>query len=349
MVDPEKVLYLTREEVAEAVGSIDPVAAVRQALMLHATGEVVLPDEAYLGWTTPDGYPARSLNMPALLGGALQVAGTKIINSSLGNRIRSDLPRADGLLMLFDLVTARPYCVMDASLISALRTASVTALAAEEFGAAPIEVAALLGCGELASAHLRLLLERLPSLQEVALYDIDQTRADAFVERHSGLIAKYDAAILLVQHPREAVGNADIIVPVTTVTEGYIEFGWLRPGALVVNVSLDDLLPEVYLRADLVLVDDWRLVSTDGRRLLGRLHRQGVIYGPGDEVPASRRGHARRVEAELGQALTGAAGRRTEKDVIVVNPFGLAIEDVAVAARVYAVASERGLGTELDR
>jgi ornithine cyclodeaminase/alanine dehydrogenase-like protein (mu-crystallin family) len=152
--DNGALLYLDRREVESLCQAIDPVAAVREALVLHATGKVVPPEEAYLGWTTPSGGFARSLAMPGYVAGRVQAAGTKIINSSLGNRALG-LPRASGVLVLFDLVTAQPSCIMEASFISALRTASVTVLAAQALGSRRLRSAALLGCGDLAAAHLQ--------------------------------------------------------------------------------------------------------------------------------------------------------------------------------------------------
>jgi hypothetical protein len=93
-------------------------------------------------------------------------------------------------------------------------------------------------------------------------------------------------------------------VPLTTATESYIAHSWLQQGALVVNVSLDDLLPEVLYQADLLVVDDWNLVRADDRRLLGRLARHRTIVGPDEEAPAG----ARRVDAELGAVLRGEWG-----------------------------------------
>ncbi|MDQ3809610.1 MAG: ornithine cyclodeaminase, partial [Chloroflexota bacterium] len=126
---------------------------------------------------------------------------------------------------------------------------------------------------------------------------------------------------------------------------GYIPFHWLQPGALLVNVSLDDVLPDVVMKAGKVVVDDWRLVKTDSRRLLGRMYRQGLVVGPGE---ARRRG-ARAIHAELGQLVLGSApGRTSHQEVVLLNPFGLSIEDIAVASRVYESAVRMGLGLELE-
>jgi ornithine cyclodeaminase len=113
-------------------------------------------------------------------------------------------------------------------------------------------------------------------------------------------------------------------------------------------VSLDDVLPDVVRSADLVVVDDWSLVSHDRRRLLGRMWAAGDLLAPdgGHHRSVAPSPAARRVDGTLGDVLTGALpGRTGADDVVLSNPFGMAVLDVAVAAHVHtaAVAADTGL------
>ena len=339
------ILYLCRQDVVEACQEIDAPAVVGRALQLHARGGTVVPDEAYLVWTPPAGGSARSLNMPGSLAGGHPVAGTKIINSNPGNPA-NHLPRASGLTLLFDPETARITCAMEGAYISALRTASVSALASEHLARDTVERLAILGAGELARSHLQLLPLRLPGLREIRIFDVETSRAVQLARDVDGL--RQEGIRLQVMDSAEAaVRGAEVIVAVTTTTTGYIQMDWLEPGSLLLNVSLDDALPEVVFGVDRVVVDDWRLVSQDQHRLLGRMYRAGQLRGPLDERPP----HAdvRRVDAELGWILIGREpARRSQAERILVNPFGLSIEDIALAAEVHQVASRRGLGRVLD-
>jgi ornithine cyclodeaminase/alanine dehydrogenase-like protein (mu-crystallin family) len=341
----DTMLYLNRREVEQACAEIDPVAVIAGALALHSRGEAVAPDEAYLAWTNPLGEGARSLNMPGWLGGSAPVVGTKIINGNPANSARG-LARASGLTLLFDPISARISCVLEAAHISSLRTASVTALSADLFRGAAVESLAVIGAGALAAAHLSLLPHRLPALRHVRLFDLDRARAGALWEQFAGALAQRDVCLSLVDSAEEAIRPAQLIVPVTTTTTGYIPYQWLQPGAILVNISLDDALPDVALRAGKLFVDDWHLVKTDSRRLLGRMYRDGLIDGP-DAPPTGR---ARRVDAQLGDVVLGARPGRTSTDeVVLVNPFGLSIEDVALAAEVHATARRLGIGSYLER
>jgi ornithine cyclodeaminase/alanine dehydrogenase-like protein (mu-crystallin family) len=144
----------------------------------------------------------------------------------------------------------------------------------------------------------------------------------------------------------DAVTNATIIVTATTATSAYIPHRWIKQGSLIINVSLDDIGPETYLRSDLLYVDDWQLIIEDTQRLLGRLAREGVVSGPGEPSPEN----GRNVTGTLGQLLAGTCpSRSADTQTILVNPFGMAITDLSVAQAVCTEAVARGIGTWLTR
>jgi ornithine cyclodeaminase len=275
--------------------------------------------------------------MPGLADGA---PGIKVLGSNPGNTARG-VPRAAGLTILFDRATARPICVMEAATISALRTAAVSALAARLLAGPAVRRMAVIGAGALAAAHLDLLPARLPALAEIRLHDLDPARAQALAMMFERRLHRRGVRTRQTPTAERAIRGSELVVAVTTATEAYIELGWLAPGALVLNVSLDDVLPEVVLGVERVVVDDWRVVRADRRRLLGRMARDGFVSGPGAGGGP--------VHAELGDLLLGRRpGRQGEHERILVNPFGLAIEDVAIAARVHATARRLGLGARLE-
>jgi len=343
----QHLLYLSRKDVQLACQEIDTVSLLREVFYLHATGQTILPDEAYLSWTNVQGERARSLNMPSYIGAPFHAVGTKIINGNIANPERGQ-PRASGLTLLFDETSAHVVCAMEAAYISSLRTASVTVLAADLLTGNDIQDIAVIGAGVLAQTHIELLIARLPALKSIFIFDKDDGKTESLSARISPLLQERDIALRKARSAEEAIRATQLIIPVTTTTTGYIQFDWLQPGSLLVNISLDDPLAEVVLKADKVIVDDWVLVRNDSKRLLGRMYREGLIIGPGDQ-PQNLSPEPRRIDAELGDILTGTKeGRTTKDEIIMVNPFGLSIEDVAVAASVYQIACQRGLGTFLD-
>ena len=143
-----------------------------------------------------------------------------------------------------------------------------------------------------------------------------------------------------------AVSKANVVVAATTTTAAYVPYSWITRGTTVINVSLDDIDADAYMNSDLLYVDDWQLITADTQRLLGRLAREGKVSAPGDSAPAS----GRSVTGTIGQLLArNCPGRENVGQTVLVNPFGMAIEDLALAQAVYIAAVSRGLGTPLDR
>jgi ornithine cyclodeaminase/alanine dehydrogenase-like protein (mu-crystallin family) len=340
-MNDDRLLYLNSSDIAKASADIDLLGCVDGALRQHAEGTARVGDEGTLRWSPATGQFARTLNMPGLLA-APAIVGTKIINANTGNP-DNGLPRADGLTLLFDPSTARPLVILQAAEISALRTAAVSTLAARHLqNGAPIELA-LLGAGKIAEAHAVLMAKHL-EVDRVLIYDRIPGRGHALAEKLRALSSSF--RLLVTAEAEYAVRQANVVVAATTATAAYVPGNWIARGATVLNVSLDDIDADAYIKSDLLYVDDWQLITADTQRLLGRLARDGKVSGPGDPAPAI----GRSVTGTIGQLLAGGCpGRENAEQIALVNPFGMAIEDLAVAQAVYVVAVSRGLGTPLDR
>jgi N-[(2S)-2-amino-2-carboxyethyl]-L-glutamate dehydrogenase len=344
----DHMLYLCQKDVERACQKLDSVAVMREVFRLHNAGQTILPDEAYLAWTNDSGESVRSLNMPGYVGGSLGMAGTKIINGNISNP-RRGLPRANGLTLLYDKTSVRIICIMEGAYLSSLRTASVTALATELLKGGEIECLAIIGAGVLARAHIELLVKRLPHLHQIWIFDVEKERITALQRELAPLLEASRIEMQPTATAEAAIRSAQLIVPVTTTTVGYIPYHWLQPGSLLVDISLDDPLPEVVFKADKVIVDDWNLVKNDSRRLIGRMYREGQVIGPDDPIEAAGNG-CRRIDAQLGEIVAATRiGRCSPNDIILVNPFGLSLEDVALAAYVYQAARDLGVGVLLER
>ncbi|HEU5471247.1 MAG TPA: ornithine cyclodeaminase [Actinophytocola sp.] len=329
------ITYLDSADVDRLCAGLPVVDLVHETLLAFHRKEAGLFPETGLHWTTPSGASARSLILPAWSGDRY---GCKIINASLGNQ-RLGLPRAAGLIVLNDPETARPVCVMAGGRISALRTAAVSVAAVRAVrDLADITSVAFLGCGRQAEVHLELLTPACPNLTEVLLYDVDRTRAVRLAERGPNRA--------VVDRPHDAVAAARLSVAVTTTTESYVELDWVPAGGTFVNVSLDDAAESLLLGCDHLFVDDWDLVTGDDHRLLGVLARAGRVSGPAEPAPEG----GRAVDADLPTLLSGGYPRRIAAgDRVVINPFGMGVHDIALAAAVYGGAIRQGIGRSLPR
>ena len=335
------IRYLDSADVARLCADLPVVDLVQETLLAVRRGEAGVAPEAALRWTTTAGDSARSLILPAWSGDSY---GCKIINASLGNH-RYGLPRAAGLIVLNDPETAQPVCVMEGGRISALRTAGVSMAAIRATrGQEGVESVAFLGCGLQARVHHELLASLFPGVAEVFAYDHERIRAEEFADAVRAQGPQADVTV--VERARDAVERARLTIAVTTTTKPYVELDWLPAGGIFVNVSLDDAAESLLLGCEHLFVDDWDLVAADEHRLLGVLARAGLVSGPGEPAPSG----GRAVDADLPALFSGSLPRPVgEHDRTVVNPFGMGVHDIALAAAVHARAIEAGGGISLPR
>lgn len=331
----ETLLFLRRAEVVECLQNCDPVDIVRRALLAHGAGNTVLPSEAYLSWSNARGAYTRSIGMPGAVGGT--DFGMKIINASVTNPDLG-MERAGGLGLCFDPETARISAVMEVGVLSAVRTAAVSCLAIDAVGYRDAERVGVVGCGAQARLHLALLLSRTPSVTEITLFD---NRPDTAHELASALRSRHpEVTVTVCPAVPAAMSGRDVVLFLTTATEGYVERSWIAPGCLLVNVSLGDLTDEVLIDAHRLYVDDVRLIMENPRRPLGRLINEGRIASTAAGGPA--------VTATIAELLAGTDVPAPPADgYLVVNPFGLGVLDVALFAAVRSYAEQTGRGEHL--
>jgi ornithine cyclodeaminase len=330
-------LYLSQEDVV-ASGGLDMPAAIRDvelAFRLHNAGDSVLPSKTVLRWGDARSEKTRGrINaMPGYLGGSIRLAGLKWISSIPSNPVERNLPRAHGLIILTDVQTGVPLSVMDGTLISAVRTGAVTALAAQYLARSDATTVCMFGGGVQGRAQLLALAAVLPRLSEVRVYDPIHQRAQGLadeISRRLGLRA------VTASSPEEACVGADVVVTATTSSEPIIQERWLASGAFYAQCGGNECDDDTILKADYVVVDDWKEISHRGIYTVGLMVDKGLI---GKD----------RVDAELGEIVTGQkVGRTKSSQRIVFSSVGLVLEDVAVAARIYRTAVEKGLGQRLE-
>ena len=197
-----RITVLSRDDVRRCLTGFDPVDVVRATLEDHDRGATLLPAEAYLRWENSHGAYTRSIGMP---GAVRSHYGMKIINASVSNPA-AGLERAGGIGLSFDAETARITTIMEAGLLSAVRTAAVTAVGVDTTGYAGARSLAVIGCGAQGRMHALLLARRLPALRTVALHDRSPDVAAALAA------ALPDVEVTVHGSAADAVAAAEIAV-----------------------------------------------------------------------------------------------------------------------------------------
>ncbi|WP_327176691.1 2,3-diaminopropionate biosynthesis protein SbnB [Streptomyces sp. NBC_01335] len=321
---------LGREDVAAALDGLDPAVldAVRTAYVLHGQGRSEVPFSGFLRPPGDDG--SRIISLPAYLGGPEPVMGLKWISSFPAN-VERGLQRASSVQILNDLRTGYPTAVLEASQISASRTAASAALASRTLhGDHAVRTAGLIGCGTINRRVLDFLVLVHPELATVTVQDAVPGRAATFAAQ----LASERPEITFVAGGVDDALRAGTVSIATTDSSYWLDLAAHpdRPDRQVIlHLSLRDLSTDSVLNAYNV-VDDIEHVMREGTSL----HRAE------QEV-----GHRRFVGAEIAAVLGRSEGPET-RGTVVFSPFGLGILDLAVARTVLTAATRDGIGTEVD-
>lgn len=296
---------------------------------LHDEGRTALPHSVFLRF--PGNTRDRIIGLPAYAGGGRPVAGMKWIASYPGNTARGR-ERASAVVVLNSTEDGTPLACVEASRISAKRTAASAALAAARLVTEerPTGIA-LVGCGPINQEVLRFSRAALPSLAEVTVYDLDRARAELFVDE----AAKHapDARFTVAGSVEEALAAHRLVAFATTAGRPHLDLSACAAGTTVLHVSLRDLKVEAILGAQNV-VDDADHVCRENTSL----HLAEQATGNRDFIDAS-----------IGALLRGTSGfRRDPARIAVFSPFGLGVLDLTLAGWVYEESLRQGLGVRVD-
>jgi ornithine cyclodeaminase len=240
-----------------------------------------------------------------------------------------------GAVLLFDGEHGRLLAILDASAVTAIRTAAVSGVATRVLAREDASDLALLGTGVQADSHLEAMLLARP-VRRVRAWSRDPGHVRAFVERSR---RRHGIDLEPAVDARSAVEGADIVCTVTSSREPVVKGEWLAAGAHVnaVGASLPtarELDSEAVARARLFVDRRESALSEAGDFLIPR--REGRF---GDD----------HIQAELADVLLGRhQGRGSARELTIFKSLGLAAEDVAAARLVYARAVAEGAGTWVE-
>jgi len=325
-------LVIGHADVRRLLPIADCIEAMAGALTALARGEALQPLRAAL--RLPSGAGLLGVT-PGYLG-PIDAPGIKVITVFPGNH-GTELDAHQGAVLLFEGERGRLVAVMDATEVTAIRTAAVSAVATRALARDDAGDLALLGSGTQARTHLAA-MAAVRRLRRVRVWSRDPARAAAFAARAAaeGACACEVAA---VASAREAVAGADLVCTTTSARTPVLEGAWLSAGAHVNAVgacvpSARELDGEAVARARLFVDRRESALAEAGDLLLAR--GEGAI---GDD----------HIAAELGEVLVGSsAGRRAADEITLFKSLGIGVEDIAAAHLVHQRAREQGAGTAIE-
>jgi len=238
------------------------------------------------------------------------------------------------LVHLFDAANGRLLAVIEADFLGMMRTGAAGGVAAKYLARPDAETVGVFGAGWQARSQVEALC-RVRPIGLVKVYARDASRRQAFcdemAQRLGGEFRAMDSA-------EDAVRGSDVVVTITTASAPVFDGAWLAEGCHVNAAGSNSLIRReideaTVRRAGVVCVDS----------------RPTAIVEAGDLLPLLEKGrlHDRRL-VELGELIVGARpGRSSDAEITLFESQGMAIQDLALAARVLALARQEGAGTML--
>ena len=237
----------------------------------------------------------------------------------------------DAMIALNDHDSGRLLAIMDGSVITGIRTAAMSAAAAEFLARQDSRTIGFVGSGLQAREHLLAMKALLPDLARVLILrsGSPSSRCLADFARGEGLAAE------LSDDAETMVSQSDVVVtsvPAAAGLKPFLDPAWIAPGAFAAAVDIGrSWLPDGLRGLELMATDD---------------HAQQAAQ---TQLSADL-GPLGSFDVDLAELSAGAKpGRKDARQRAMFLFRGFALGDLALAAETYRLAREAGLGTTLPR
>jgi ornithine cyclodeaminase/alanine dehydrogenase-like protein (mu-crystallin family) len=322
-MDQIEMMYLSQTDVLE-VGVTMPevINLVEKGLHEHGKGWVENPPKPGI-----HAYPDSFIHaMPAYFKN-LGMGGIKWVSGYPANR-EIGLPQIIGLIILNDMKTGAPVCIMDGTWITAARTAAVSAVTAKYCARKDSKVLGVIGTGVQGRKNLIALKIVLPNLSKIKIFDINH---EAAIKCRDEFTAQGGIEISVCESVEDVAKGSDVIVTATQrLAKPLIKNKWFGAGCLGMGLEASRAwYGDAILNADKFVTDDWEQTK--------HFKSQGAFP---DGLP--------KLHAELGKIVAGEKpGREKEGERILAINIGLALNDIIVANHIYEKAKKKNINTKL--
>jgi len=325
------VLILNQREVESLLPMAECIPLMATALRSLARGEMAQPLRMMISPPAAKGMLAL---MPAHKAGEPAAYGVKVVCVFPDNPAKG-LDAHQGSVILLSGETGEVQALMNASAITAIRTAAVSGVATELLARKDASELAIIGSGVQAHTHL----EAMACVRPIKRARVASRRFANAQQFAEAMTPHYAFPIEPVETIEAAVGGADLIVAATSSREPVIQREWIAAGAHlnVVGSSIPAAreVDSATMAAASLFVDRRESTMNESGDYLFALH-EGAIK-------------ADHIRAEIGEVLIAShPGRASAEEITLFKSLGLAIEDLASAEYLYRKAKEQHVGTWVD-
>jgi ornithine cyclodeaminase/alanine dehydrogenase-like protein (mu-crystallin family) len=324
-----EIRVLSGQDLRQLLPYPDCVEVVASAMRAVSAGKVLMPLRH--GMPLPNGAGMLGM-MPGYLGDP-ECFGIKLVSLFPGNSAVG-LSSHVGLYVLYEARNGLPLALMDASSLTALRTAAASVVATQALARTDSKVLAIIGTGEQASAHIEA-FQAVRPFERVLIWGRNPSAADDLAVRYRRAVG-FEVEVEVVLSVQDALARADVVCTVTSSLEPLLSGGDVLPGTHLCLVGSSN--------AGHREVDDDCVAMS--RFFVD--YRGSALAQAGELLHAIRAGSVTEahIVAEIGEVLSGEVpGRRSSDEVTVYKSLGVAAQDLAAAMFAYRGAVERAIGS----
>ncbi|MFC1502037.1 ornithine cyclodeaminase family protein [bacterium] len=319
---------LKREDVQKLISMKEVIRLMRNVFEAVGKNEVVLPDRTVIEMTNKNN---AVLFMPSYIPGMKSI-GIKIVTVFPEN-ISKGIPTINAQVILNNPETGEVMCIMEGGLITAMRTAAVSAVATDSLALKDASSLGIFGAGVQAGSQIRAIMEVRP-IRSVRIYDVIPRQARKLAQEMETAFGK-TCQFVAAQEPESVVSESQIIVTATTSQTPVFDGRHLIPGSHINAIGsykphVREVDDETIRRARL-FVDSRSLSLIEAGDLIIPLEN-GVISESD-------------IRAELGELVLGKSkGRESDDEITLFKSVGMAVQDMAVAKTVFQKAEAENIG-----
>jgi ornithine cyclodeaminase/alanine dehydrogenase-like protein (mu-crystallin family) len=323
-----KVLLLSHDEVCALLPVAECISLMHAALVSLAEGLAHQPLRTIV---RPPGAAGLLGLMPSYSSGERSAFGLKAICVFPGNAARGK-DSHQGAVLMFSAETGELLAVVNASAVTAVRTAAVSGVATRALACEDAGDLAVVGAGVQARAHV----EAMSHVRRIRRCRVASRRVESARRLADELQGSYEFPFEAVGTVEEALRGADLIVTATNAAEAVVRREWVSAGAHINAVgactpNARELDAET-VAASSLFVDSVESTLNEAGDYLRAAQERAVAPG--------------HIRAELGEVLKGSKpGRTSAEEITLFKSLGLAVEDLAAAEYLYRKSKETGAGT----
>jgi alanine dehydrogenase len=330
MQGDDEMKILSNADIARLLPMAQAIEVVETAMKTTSAGGATLPLRTAI--------PVGGQNLMGIMPGSMSdpaCFGVKLVSLFPRNPAQGQSSHR-GAMILFEPETGGAISVMDASLLTAVRTAAASGVATRALARPDARTLTILGNGEQAEHHLDAMLS-VRDISEVRITGRDQAHLDVFAQkmskRHAGLTISTGTDI------QGAVHDADIICTTTAASDPILKGDWIAKGCHL-NVIGSSVPTKREVDDDTVLRSS---VWVD--------YLPSALAQAGELVDMIKAGQITEdhILGEIGAHLNGAVrGRANADEITLYRSLGIAAQDLSAALYVTEQAQAQNIGQNAD-